>query len=415
MEFLSDRSSKQRFITTYFAFIANGMLALSVGSLLPFIRDARGLNYAFAGLIVSLHSVGNFCSSFFSGILAASIGRKRSILLFDICFPVAYLLIIAGRGNFLIALAFLLTGLARGANSNYCNAVINELAPGKAWILNGLHAMFSVGAFLFPIILTLITKNDPARWVIACGFMLVMGILSFTLYAICPQGEKNASVDQNGTEKTLDSDETNGKKTEPENKITDDIEIDKGFGFFKEKIFWITILTLFFYLCAEQGVIGWMVTYFTDTGFISKSLSQLTASILWIMMLTGRLLVAWASTRVDKRKLLPIMGIGIVFFFILLLFARSAALIVVCIMGFGFSMAGIYPTTVSFTGKLIRKYSLAWSFILTMASFGSILMPSIIGHIAENAGIYYGICSDAAAVVLDFICILALVRVSKET
>ncbi|MBR2275672.1 MAG: MFS transporter, partial [Lachnospiraceae bacterium] len=77
MEFLSDSKSKQRFVTTYIAFVINGMLALSIGSLLPFIRDARGLNYAFAGLIVSLHSVGNFCSSFFSGILAASIGRKK--------------------------------------------------------------------------------------------------------------------------------------------------------------------------------------------------------------------------------------------------------------------------------------------------------------------------------------------------
>lgn len=28
--------------------------------------------------------------------------------------------------------AFLLTGLARGATSNFCNTVINNLAPGKA-------------------------------------------------------------------------------------------------------------------------------------------------------------------------------------------------------------------------------------------------------------------------------------------
>ena len=410
MEFLSDSKSKQRFVTTYIAFVINGMLALSIGSLLPFIRDARGLNYAFAGLIVSLHSVGNFCSSFFSGILAASIGRKKSILLFDICFPVAYLLILTGHSSFVIALAFLLTGLARGANSNYCNAVINELAPGKASILNGLHAMFSVGAFLFPIILTLITKNDSSRWVVACGFMLVMGILSYTLYAICPEKSGEPAISDKETGDASES----GKAKGTSNKITDDIQVDKGFGFFKEKLFWVTIFTLFFYLCAEQGVIGWMVTYFTDTGFISGSLSQLTASILWIMMLAGRLLTAWASTRVDKRKLLPVMGTGIVVFFVLLLFARNAAFIVICIMGFGFSMAGIYPTSVSFTGDLIRKYSLAWSFILTMASFGSILMPSIIGRIAESAGIYYGISSIAAAVVIDFICILTLVRISKQ-
>ncbi|HAG68585.1 MAG TPA: MFS transporter, partial [Lachnospiraceae bacterium] len=254
MDFLSDKNSKRQFITCYTAFIINGMLALSIGSLLPFIRDARGLDYAFAGLIVSLHSVGNFISSFFAGALAAAIGRKRSILIFDIFCPIAYLLIILASNNLMIAAAFLLTGLARGANSNYCNTAINELAPGKAWILNGLHAMFSVGAFLFPILLTLFTKNNGDGWIYACYFMLVMGILSFTLYLLSP-GEESGGK---GSAKAAGAEKTG----------------DNGFGFFKERLFWLAICTLFFYLCAEQGVIGWMVTYFTDTGYISKSLAQ---------------------------------------------------------------------------------------------------------------------------------------------
>ncbi|MCR5596162.1 MAG: MFS transporter [Lachnospiraceae bacterium] len=386
MDLLKDKVNRQNFITSYTAFVINGMMALSIGSLLPFIRDDRGLSYAFAGLIVSLHSVGNLCSSFLSGTLAAWIGRKKSILIFDFFMPVAYLMILAGKSNIWIALAFFLTGFARGANSNYCNAVINAMAPGKAWILNGLHAMFSVGAFLFPIILSVFTRNEAMGYKAGCIFMLIMGIISFTLYALSPSDTK-AGQDEKG------NDQSRG---------------DRSFGFFREKLFWLTILTLFFYLCAEQGVIGWMVTYFTDTGFISKSLSQITASILWIMMLAGRLLIAFLSEKIDKKKLLPFMGIGIVMFFVLLLFARNTAFIVICIMGFGFSMAGIYPTTVSFCGDIIKKYSLSWSFILTLASLGSIIMPSVIGRIAQNYGIYPGISSIAVAVVLDLVFILLL-------
>ena len=69
MEFLRDRRKKQQFIFSYITFMLNGMLALSIGSLLPFIRDARGLEYTFCGLLVSLHSVGNLLSSFFGGDL----------------------------------------------------------------------------------------------------------------------------------------------------------------------------------------------------------------------------------------------------------------------------------------------------------------------------------------------------------
>ena len=77
-------------------------------------------------------------------------------------------------------------------------------------------------------------------------------------------------------------------------------------------------------------------------------------------------------------------------------------------MGFGFSMAGIYPTTVSFAGNIIKEYKMAWSFMLTIASMGSILMPSIIGKIAENAGIFYGMASVIVVVVIDMLFMLRL-------
>jgi fucose permease len=181
-----------------------------------------------------------------------------------------------------------------------------------------------------------------------------------------------------------------------------------------EPYFYLVILTLFFYLCAEQGVIGWMITYFKDTGYLSSSVSQITASVQWLMMLFGRLLVAWLSTKIAKEKLLPIMGVGIVVFFIMLIMSRSTVPIMIGIMGFGFSMAGIYPTTVSFSGSIIDKYPFCWSFILTIASFGSIIMPSIIGKIAEVAGIAVGMSSVAFVVVLDLVFILILCRYSAK-
>lgn len=381
MDFLKEKSKKQQLFYSYGVFIINGMLALSIGSLLPFIRDARGLDYAFCGMIVSLHSVGNLISSFVAGALPVVIGRKKSILLFNAFFAISYLLIILGDSPWFVALAFVLTGLARGATSNFCNTTINNLAPGKAGIINGLHAMFSIGAFIFPILLTLLTATDAGHWIYACYFMLGMGILSWFLYFAMP-------VDDDRVEKQ-----------------------DKGsnFAFFREPLFYLCTTTLFFYLCAEQGVIGWMITYFKDTGLLDPALSQITASVLWIMILAGRLTTAWLSSKVKKERLLLVMGFGIVLFFFLLLMSRSTPWIVFGIMGFGYSMAGIYPTTVSFSGEIIKDYPLAWSFILTIAGIGSIVMPAIIGKIAESAGIFYGMSSIVAVVLIDLACIIALV------
>lgn len=383
MKLFEENYKKKQFIFTYIVFVCNGMLALSIGSLMPLISDTRGLSYEVCGLLVSLHSVGNFLSSFFAGALAEKIGRKRSILIFNSFFAISYLIILLSGNIPLLVAAFLLTGLARGATSNFCNTVINNLAPGKAGLINGLHAMFSVGAFLFPILLMLFTASGDENWVYASLFMFIIGIISWVLYALIPMDGLAIP-----------------KK---EKKVS-------NYGFFKEPLFYLCIVTLFFYLCAEQGVIGWLVTYFKDTGLLSASVSQLMASMQWIMMLAGRLLVAWLSTRVAKEKLLPIMGAGLVLFFLILINSESMGMIVFGIMGFGFSMAGIYPTTVSFSGKLIQKYSLAWSFILTFASLGSILMPTIIGAIAGAYGIFVGMCSVGVVIAIDLVCIVALVR-----
>ena len=86
--FLDTKVKKKQLTICYSVFLFNGMLALSVGSMLPFIRDARGLDYAFAGMIVSLHSVGNFLSSFFAGPLAIALGRKKSIVIFESALPI---------------------------------------------------------------------------------------------------------------------------------------------------------------------------------------------------------------------------------------------------------------------------------------------------------------------------------------
>lgn len=43
MDFGKDKVKRQQLICSYGVVIINGMLALSIGSLLPFIRDARGL------------------------------------------------------------------------------------------------------------------------------------------------------------------------------------------------------------------------------------------------------------------------------------------------------------------------------------------------------------------------------------
>ena len=46
--------------------------------------------------------------------------------------------------------------------------------------------------------------------------------------------------------------------------------------------------------------------------------------------------------------------------------------------------------------------------MLPIASIGSIIMPTIIGKIAEPVGIYYGMSSIVVVVLIDLFCIFGL-------
>lgn len=380
-------SEKKQFISCFSTFAINGAVALSVGALLPYILDTYGFAYALAGLLVSLHSIGNLVSSFLAGVLPLWLGRRKSMLVFSSMIIISFVLLVFVENYFAIALAFLMTGLGRGAVSNFNNAVISEIAPDKAWALNTLHATFAIGAFLAPIGVLLFTSNNALGWKAMCVFMAFAGVAELLIYALMP----------------LTTD-----------KIAKTKNANQSFAFFNSTSFWLCTGTLFFYLCAEQGVIGWMVTYFKESGLMSANYAQSMASVLWILILLGRLSVAWLSQKFKRTTLLAFMAVGFIGFFMVVLLGRTLPIITIGIAGFGFSIAGIYPTTVSLSGKTIKEFPLSWSVMLTIAGLGAILMPMIIGTVADIAGIYAGISSIVVAIVLAVIFIVVNILYSRK-
>ncbi len=380
-----DSKKKRQFISSLIAMLGNGILALSIGTLLPFVSDSYALDYGFAGLLVSLHSFGNLISSFVAGILPIYIGKRNTILMFASCELVFGFLLATSGNKAILILAFILSGLARGAASNFNNATVNDVAPGQAWALNTLHAFFAIGAFATPFLVLFCVSNNTDNWKWMCYVIMAMSLIQLIVYALIP---------------------ININKPESSQKQGGNLD------FIKNKQFIVCVGILFFYLCAEQGVIGWLVTYFKDSGLLSTSYAQMMSSVLWILILVGRLVAAYLSQKMDTSKLLVFMGTGFVFFFIVLLLGRSLPMITLGIAGFGFSMAGIYPTTISFASPMFKQYPLAWSTLLTTASVGAIVMPIIIGAVASSAGIVAGMISVVVVVLITFIFIVLNRKIS---
>ena len=375
------------FISCYYIFFVNGMLALLIGSLLPYIQESYNLDYLFCGILVSAHALGNLCSSFLGGILPIKIGRKNTLLLLGAFGVISFVLMTLNGSHYILLSAFFFTGINRGAVSNFNNLVMNDVATGKAWALNLLHAFFSVGAFSAPILVLFITKNTHQNWVFVALIEAILIIISLLVVFFMNV--------------------LNNYPAKKDSGLTD-------WSFIKNKYFLVATAILFTYLCAEQAINGWLVTYLKDSKVLSSEFSQIMTSVLWLVILVGRLITAILSTKVKKQYLLLGTGIGYIIFALILLFIHQSLITSIGVIGVGLSMAGIYATTISGVGEVLKKYPAALSILLTVGGLGATIMPSIVGAVAGKIGIEGGMGVIILAVCLNLFFIIFNIHIRKN-
>ncbi|MBQ9647508.1 MAG: MFS transporter [Oscillospiraceae bacterium] len=350
---------------TLFAFFVSGAASQPLGSFIPFLRETYGFSYDLSGVLLSCQSTGNLISVLVTGFLPFLIGRRRSILLTSVWMAVAYLIFAAGFGATptLIA-AFLMTGVARGGNSNFSNTMISTL-PGEQATrgFNLLHGCFAVGALLSPLILVLCVGLLPdTGWRLVAGLLCLLCVGQIVVYTTMP-------LPREDREKGVRS-------------------VDRSF--LKAKTFWLGNAMLFFYMSAEYAIVGWLVTYFQDAGILDASNSQLMNSLLWLVIFCGRMIGAFLAGKIPRNRLLVADGAGMFAFFLLMFFSRTTALVILGLMGVGLFMATIYPSAFALGSESIRGNDVGCSFMILTGSLGGVLTPMLVGFVAERSGIRAG-------------------------
>lgn len=367
--FLDIRTEKKSLVySIYYLYLCSGLASNLLGAILPAMQVEYGMSYALRGYVLSAHQIGNFLAVLLAGFVPYAIGRKNSTIMMG-SLTVFGLMIITLTGNpFLLILAFAFTGMGRGTITNITNVVVNENTGNKSAGLNILHASYAIGAFISPFAAVVATKYEwrYAAWLFA----------AFMISAFIFTGRSNMS-------------------SKPMKK-------EKGgadFFFLRSFSFWLNTTIMFFYVAVEASLTGWLVTYFNDTGLMSTSLSQSMQSLLWIMILLGRLCCAALSSRFNKIIMLIVMAVMMMASFILMMSSSSTILIVAGLLGLGFFMSGVYPTTLSTMDSRYNGSTIATGVCISTATVGGVLLPIIIGQVAEVSGIAGGIATIFFAMV----------------
>ena len=380
-----DKQNRYVLICCFFVFAVNGLYAMILGSLLPLISDEYGLNNTVSGSLLSAHQAGNLIAGFIAGILPIYLGRKKSILFLCSFVVMGFTMMILTGNPVLLILGFLFTGLSRGSISNFNNTVVNEVSNSSAVALNILHSVFATGALLSPFLVIVSTNiAGDAGWKISAVVIIVLAIISMILFS-------RMKIDDVAKRKE-----------------------NTSYEFLKTRYFWIIAGIIFFYLCVESAVSGWIVKYFVDAGIMTIRYAQMLASLLWAVILAGRLTCAFIGERVPRKALLLVTSIGTVVFYLLLLSTQNILIITIAIMGLGFSMAGIYPTTIATFGSTIKLYPMAMGVLLMLGGVGSIIMPIVIGALSDRFGILAGMSAIIFVIVMMMVFVILNVMQKKN-
>ena len=379
MEQQSARLRNTGFLTFFFS----GICAISAGVVVSLLQEEYGFAYGMTGTLLSLMSIGNLIAGFLVGVLPGALGMKRSVLLLTIGYAVGYSLMGLTGAVAVLALAFFLVGIAKGSVMNTCTILVSDNSANRTRGMNLMHSCYACGALLCPFLIAAAARVSTA---LAVLLLAVLGLVLWLVYGFTPLG--------GGSQKTARTKEV----------------ID--WSFLHAPRFWLLTGLLFCQNAAEQSVTGWMVTYFKGSGIIAGSLAAYTVTVMWGATLVARLLIAFVFPFKNPRKAMVGMSVLCTFFYVLLVRADTQGMAIVLLFAFAFSMAGLNPTAVASAGRMTSVTSMG--IMLPAASSGAILMPWIIGIVAEKAGLAAGMASNIVPCVGLIVFTLLAARLPEE-
>jgi FHS family glucose/mannose:H+ symporter-like MFS transporter len=141
------------------------------------------------------------------------------------------------------------------------------------------------------------------------------------------------------------------------------------------------------YVGFENTVNGWFVTYLKDTGVMTSALATAMVSVTWIMMMAGRIGTAQFLQHVHKLRIILVSALIDFVAIVLLVNTHTATMAAIIIAVLGLGMSAIYPTTVAAAGPIIEGSTMGLSLLTGISAIGGILVPQIIGILADHVGI----------------------------
>ncbi|MDO5132934.1 MAG: MFS transporter [Eubacteriales bacterium] len=401
----------------YFVYFSLGVAVILIGSILPSLRDANALSYGQSGNLLSIQSIGFLLVGLVTGEAVNRLGIKKSFILTISFLPVGMFMLVRGGSFSFLSAAMFLVGLSKGAITDYNNRVISDYADGEAGPINSLHIFFAIGACLAPFAALAMNRLSADRgWIYAMilSAMLATAAVVFAIFVKIDLGAPhgpNDSSDSAGSALTnvssadtalsdMHSRETGSGAAESDRlsdsgapagqRLQERSSSGSSLAFFREPLFLWTLLIGVCDQALESSLMGWLTTYYLETGIVGETAAQMTTSLLWLCFLIGRISCMLIAARWRPEKMLMIMGIGTAVSMACLSVSIHAPVLFLSTAGLGLCLSGVYGTAVSNASRIFSRYSSSMGLYVTIAGIGGAAAPAAIGWVSDLSTVRNG-------------------------
>jgi fucose permease len=355
-----------------------GMLTGLPGALLtlPAFVDGFNLTLADRGAFIASLFVGLFIGSAVSGPVAEAMGSRRALTASSALVAATLPLIAVAPTYGTVSLALLAVGFASAGVNTTTNALVSDAFPDqRGHRLNMLSIAVGAGGLAMPAAAGLLAGR--VSWVV---LVLVPTVLSGVVALV---SMRLARAPASATSAPLT--------------VASIAQLLRQPGF--------AAVALLVALGSGNDVTmaGWTSTYLIDRGFAPPAAAAALTSY-WFGLIAGRLAF---SRFVERDKAAAVAGAagGCAVMALLLVLAPIDAMLAVMPFLTGMAIATLVPTSLALAGERFpANAGMVFGIVMTGAQVGGMVLPALVGVIAERSGLRVGM----ALLVLNSLLIVAV-------
>ncbi|NMB44832.1 MAG: MFS transporter [Firmicutes bacterium] len=369
-----------------------GFVATVFGPTLPFLITKFSLSLGRAGSLFLLLSLGQVCASGATHGLMSHFGPKRVVFAGLLCLGVGLVMIPLAPQWPLVLASAVIMGIGWGILEVSFNAFVSHWSndnPGPA--LNRLHLFFALGAWLGPSIIGVMLMGGIA-WQSFFFFVALCYLVSIFVWQAMP----NTLFELSDSDPRAESDSQQHTAT-----ASREVSL-------KEMVMAPGILTLglimVIYVGVEVSITGWITTFFMRNFSSTAAFGAGVVSFFWAGLTIGRLVCSIISQKMEYLTLMLLLCGGTATAVGLGAIAPSPVSAMLLFALAGFFCSGIFPTIVACGASGYPQWvSPLAGYFSTVAGIGAMLMPWLLGMVADTVGLRTGM------VVLSMLMVIAAV------